>query len=80
MDEISMGDRLSNIDYLTQLWSLQLNRPGVHPDDNFFDVGGSSMQAIEMLLSVTNKFGKEIDYAAFFECPSIRTICGLLGR
>jgi acyl carrier protein len=64
---------------LQQLWSAQLNRPSVDIDDDFFDSGGSSMQVIEMLMTVSTKYGKEIDYAEFFKEPSIRRLSQLLG-
>jgi acyl carrier protein len=66
-------------DYLLQLWSTQLNRPGIGVRDDFFEAGGSSMQVIEMLMSVSNKYGKEIDYAEFFKEPCIRKLTELLG-
>jgi acyl carrier protein len=69
---------LSNTEYLVQLWKEQLNRPQVDVRDDFFESGGSSMQVIEMLTSVVDKFGKEIDFAEFFKEPSIRKLSELL--
>lgn len=65
-------------DYLQKLWSTQLSLPRVNINDDFFEAGGSSMQVIEMLMTVSNKFGKEIDYAEFFKEPSIRKLRELL--
>ena len=72
------GVEISKQRYLQQLWSEQLNRPHLNVHDDFFEAGGSSMQVIEMLMSVSNKFGKEIDYAEFFQEPSIRKLSQLL--
>jgi acyl carrier protein len=68
----------SNSHYLVQLWSEQLNQPIVGVTDDFFEAGGSSMQVIEMLMTVSNKFGKEIDFAEFFKEPCIRKLSELL--
>ena len=68
----------SNKDYLLQLWGEQLNHPQVGIHDDFFEAGGSSMQVIEMLMTVSNKFGKEIDFAEFFKEPCIRKLTELL--
>ena len=68
----------ANHEYLQQLWSAHLNRPGVGIADDFFEAGGSSMQVIEMLMTVSNKFGKEIDYVEFFKEPCIRKLSELL--
>jgi acyl carrier protein len=65
--------------YLQQLWSAQLNRPGVDIEQDFFEAGGSSMQVIEMLMTVSTRFGKEIDFAEFFKEPCIRKLGELLG-
>jgi acyl carrier protein len=69
----------SNLAYLQQVWSRQLNLPRVDIDEDFFESGGSSMQVIEMLITVSNKFGKEIDYVEFFKEPRIRKLGELLG-
>lgn len=69
---------LTNTEYLVQLWKEQLNLPQVDPQADFFEAGGSSMQVIEMLTTVTDKFGKEIDFTEFFKEPCIRKLNELL--
>jgi hypothetical protein len=69
---------VANKEYLVQLWGEQLNRPHVGLREDFFDAGGSSMQVIEMLTTVSNKFGKEIDFAEFFKEPCILKLTELL--
>ena len=64
--------------YLLELWSEQLKRPDMNVLDDFFEAGGSSMQVIEMLMTVSNKFGREIDYAEFLREPCIRKLSQLL--
>jgi acyl carrier protein len=68
----------SKQEYLEELWSAQLNHPHIGILDDFFEAGGSSMQVIEMLMTVSSKFGKEIDFAAFFKEPCIRKLSELL--
>lgn len=77
LNDTSQGDS-SREAYLRQLWCAQLNRAHIGIFEDFFEAGGSSMQVIEMLLTVSNKFGKEIDYAGFFTEPCIRKLCELL--
>jgi aryl carrier-like protein len=64
--------------YLLQLWSTQLNYPSLNVRDDFFEAGGSSMQVIEMLTTVTEKFGRDIDYAEFLNNPCIDKLSQLL--
>lgn len=65
-------------EYLLQLWSAELNRPNIGLRDDFFEAGGSSMQVIEMLTTVVEKFGREIDFAEFFKSPCVLTLSELL--
>ena len=65
-------------EYLLQLWSSQLNCPRLDIRDDFFEAGGSSMQVIEMLTTVAEEFGKEIDYAEFFQNPCVDKLTQLL--
>ena len=65
-------------EYLLQLWSTQLKCPRLDVQDDFFLVGGSSMQVIEMLTTVAEEFGKEIDYAEFFKNPCVDKLTQLL--
>jgi acyl carrier protein len=69
---------VSSSEYLVQLWSEQLNCQRVGVQDDFFEAGGSSMQVIEMLMTVASKFDKEIDFAEFFKEPCIRKLSELL--
>ena len=64
--------------YLLLLWSTQLERPSLNLRDDFFEAGGSSMQVIEMLTTVAERFGKEIDYAEFFKNPCVDQLTRLL--
>jgi acyl carrier protein len=72
------GTGTSDKDYLRQLWSTELNRPDIGLSDDFFDAGGSSMQVIEMLMTVSERFGREVDFAEFFKNPCILKLSELL--
>jgi acyl carrier protein len=69
-----------NSAYLEELWSTQLKRPGMGIREDFFEAGGTSMQIIEMLITVTTRFGKQIDYEEFFQEPCIGKLSELLQR
>jgi len=78
MDVITGDFNGSQREYLTQLWSAHLNKPNIDVLDDFFEAGGSSMQVIEMLMTVSDRFGREIDFAEFFKEPCIRRLDELL--
>ncbi|MCA9157919.1 MAG: amino acid adenylation domain-containing protein, partial [Planctomycetales bacterium] len=56
---------------LAEIWKdiLSLSELGV--DDNFFDLGGHSLQATRMLSRVQQQFGREVSLRVFFNEPTI---------
>jgi len=58
-----------------ELWRETLGRQDIGIDDNFFALGGDSLQAIRML-DQTNRMGLDVDGAAFFHSPTVRGIAG----
>ena len=45
---------------LARIWSDLLHRPGIAPDDNFFDLGGHSLLAVLLIMRVRDAFGVEL--------------------
>jgi acyl carrier protein len=66
--------------YIKGLWGELLKLDHVQPEDNFFTLGGSSMQAISMLVRLIEDYGEEIDYTIFFDNPDLRTLCELFSN
>lgn len=64
--------------YLLNLWRTQLHCPDLNVRDDFFEAGGSSMQVIEMLTTVAERFSREIDFAGFFTNPCVDNLTQLL--
>jgi nonribosomal peptide synthetase MxcG len=47
-----------------------LGNPEVSPDDDFFELGGDSMQAIDAVSIIESEVGVEIPAAWFFTYPT----------
>jgi amino acid adenylation domain-containing protein len=56
---------------IARIWqdALRLSRVGVH--DNFFEIGGSSLPALQVITQVNRAFQVELPIAAFFENPTV---------
>ena len=54
---------------------------GVEPvgtRDNFFDLGGNSLLALQMLALVKKRFGVAVPTVALFEAPTVGTLAAIL--
>lgn len=63
---------------LAHLWAELL---GTHPigiDDDFFDLGGHSMTAIQLLAMIDGAFGKQLPISVLFEEPTIKHLAEAL--
>ncbi|MBK6597016.1 MAG: amino acid adenylation domain-containing protein [Proteobacteria bacterium] len=56
---------------LLALWRQVLNDPELGIEDNFFDAGGHSLKAVELLTLVEQVFHKQLPLAMFFEAPTV---------
>ncbi len=63
----------SNEEKLIQIWKDILKIDNVSIDDNFFDIGGDSISAINMQIEAI-KYGLNFEYADIFNFPTIRKL------
>jgi amino acid adenylation domain-containing protein len=59
-------------EYLAELWLdvLGLDRVGIN--DRFFELGGSSLNAVDFVARLVSELGERVPIASFFESPTIR--------
>ena len=74
MDEKRKEQFYQNIVY--DVWKDTLQDNTFDIDDNFFDLGGSSLQAIAIISKLSERF--EVDIPQFFANPTIRNIAANL--
>ena len=63
---------------LLGIWKNLLRLPEVGIDDNFFDVGGHSLLAAQLVAQVQNATGRKVVVSAVFRAPTIRAFAELL--
>lgn len=63
---------------LAELWCEVLRVDSVGPDDNFFDLGGDSLKAIELVHRASRKFRVTLSPVSVFERPTLGALAALL--
>src|SRR5690606_31383734 len=69
------GDALERA--LLDIWRRVLGNAGIGPHDNFFDAGGTSLKAVQVLATVKRELGRDLSVVSLFETP---TVAGLAGH
>ena len=59
---------------LIRIWQRIFQREDINRQDNFFDLGGHSLQAIRLAAAIDRLLGCQIPIAALFQCPTIETL------
>ena len=69
---------------LTELWAGLLRTTPVGINDNFFDLGGTSLLSVDLFAQIERQFGKRLPLTALIEAPTIeqltRLIAGVKGQ
>ena len=63
---------------LAELWCDVLRIDAVGPEDNFFDLGGDSLKAIELVHRASRAFGVSMSPVSVFERPTLGALAALL--
>jgi amino acid adenylation domain-containing protein len=75
--EAPRGDIEEN---LAAIWQdlLRVERVGRH--DDFFDLGGHSLSAVQLLAKINTRFGKSLPLSVLFTSPNIAAFAALIER
>ncbi|WEX10488.1 non-ribosomal peptide synthetase [Chelativorans sp. AA-79] len=61
-----------------EIWERVLGRTGVGLDQNFFDLGGTSLQLMRVHATIAEAIGREVDVVSVFQHPTIRALAAHL--
>ncbi|MDZ7286762.1 MAG: amino acid adenylation domain-containing protein [candidate division KSB1 bacterium] len=65
---------------LAELWQNVLHVPAVGVNDNFFEMGGHSLNLIQLQLKIKEVFGREVSVVDLFRFPTITALAGHLSQ
>ena len=63
---------------IAAIWSRVLGIEGLGADDDFFDLGGHSLQAIQVVAEVRQAFGVEMGLRALLEAPTVAGLAAVV--
>jgi amino acid adenylation domain-containing protein len=63
---------------LAKIWRELLGQPEIGIDDNFFEIGGHSLLAMQLMARVRKEFQAELSLRNIFEAPTIAELANIL--
>lgn len=76
-DEEGAGN-VNNVSELQSIWCEVLGVDSVGIDDDFFDLGGTSLKGADLIFTIEERFEVEIPVELIFETPTIRGVAARL--
>jgi acetoacetyl-CoA synthetase len=67
-----------SIEILASIWSRLLQTSPIAPDDNFFDLGGDSLLAVNMFLEIERVTGRHFEITTIYDAPTIAELAVLM--
>lgn len=72
------GPSESTVAVLTEIWERVLGRAPIDPETNFFDLGGDSFLALQLLAEIEAALGRELPADLSFEAATIASMARAL--
>jgi FkbH-like protein len=65
---------------LAGLWASVLGRAEVGPNENFFEAGGTSLKAVQLVALIRKELNRRLSVVTVFECPTLALLEKRLGE
>jgi FkbH-like protein/FkbM family methyltransferase len=63
---------------LVNIWRKVLSRPGIGLNVNFFEVGGTSLKAVQVITMIRKELNQNLSIVSLFECPTVTLLAARL--
>ena len=63
---------------LANIWRKVLGRPRIGMNDNFFEAGGTSLRAVQVIAMIKKELQQTLSIVSLFECPTVRLLAAKL--
>jgi FkbH-like protein/FkbM family methyltransferase len=75
-DEAGPADTLERV--ISNIWKKVLARRQIGMNDNFFEVGGTSLKAVQLIAMLQKELKRTLSITTLFECPTINLLSAKL--
>ena len=59
---------------IINIWAQAFDTDPPGPEENFFDLGGHSLVAVQIIMKLQESFGMEMSISDFFDAPTVRLL------
>jgi acyl carrier protein len=63
---------------LLNIWRKVLGRRRIGVNDNFFEAGGTSLRAVQVIATIKKELKKTLSIVSLFECPTVALLAARL--
>jgi acyl carrier protein len=70
--EFAPGDTLETT--LSKIWRKALGKQQIGLNENFFEAGGTSLKAVQLIALVQKQLKRSLSITTLFECPTIKLL------
>lgn len=64
---------------MAALWESLLQRKPIGVNDNFFEIGGNSLTAIDLVLRIEKEFNRTLPISALMQAPTVAALASMVG-
>ena len=66
--------------HIVAVWETLFDQKPIGIQDNFFDIGGHSLLAVQLISTINNKLGSNLYVSSIFQAPTIKLLSGLINE
>lgn len=67
-------------EHIVAVWETLFDQKPIGIQDNFFDIGGHSLLAVQLISTINNKLGSNLYVSSIFQAPTIKLLSGLINE
>jgi FkbH-like protein len=64
---------------MAEIWQKVLGISKIGLDDNFFEAGGTSLKAVQLIATIKKELKRNISVVTLFECPTVKLLSKKIG-